>query len=236
MIDFTSFLEANQGSAIVTDSTGQILELNKRAGQMLECGVDTVTERNIVDLFPVLRSFFGRMQDPVRPKNSLRYSEKYTLQSGDILDISILPNELKFKDQIYFWFIIDKAPGETKNTQAEKDIDFYKKILKQSRDVILQLDASNRITYVSPSSHQLTGYQPDEIIESGGFRDLIYNQDRNQFDLIWKQSLKRRDKFLVNRFWNLKKLKSVISWPWKRVITEYGIILSRIKSYLLIIV
>ncbi|MGD9328431.1 MAG: PAS domain S-box protein [Cyclobacteriaceae bacterium] len=199
MIDFTSFIEANQGSAIVTNSTGQILEINKRAEELLECTASEVVDKQAEDLFPVLTSFFGRMTGHARPKNTPALTGEYISPSGKEIILSIRANELKFEDQRYFWFILEKADSE-EDEENLRDKNFYKKILSQSRDVILQLDSGNRIIYVSPSCFPLMGYEPAEILNEKKFNQFIYEEDRKQFDQVWKQSLRHRDKFLVNRF------------------------------------
>jgi PAS domain S-box-containing protein len=199
MIDFTSFIEANQGSAIITNSTGQILEINKRAEELLECTASEVVDKRAEVLLPVLTSFFGRMTGHARPKNNPVFTGEFINPGGKEIILSIQVNELKFNDQTYFWFNIEKTDFE-EDEKHLKDKNFYKQILSQSRDVIMQLDSGNRIIYVSPSCSQLMGYEPAEILNEREFGQFIYEEDRKSFELIWKQSLRHRDKFLVNRF------------------------------------
>jgi PAS domain S-box-containing protein len=197
MVDFTSFLEANQSSALVTNSTGQILEMNKSAEALLGCRVEMAEGENIINFLPVLKSYFGQLGESARLET---YIENYILPSNERIRISILPNRLKFGNQNYIWFILKKLNKQKKDSKSTEDKEFYKKILKQSRDVILLLDSRNRVSYVSPSSFQLMGYNPHEIIESEEFRNFIYSEDRKQFDQIWKESLKKRERFMMNRF------------------------------------
>ena len=112
MIDFTSLIEANQGSAIVTNSTGQILEINKRAEELLESTAHEVVDKRAEELLPVLASFFGRMTGYARPKNNPAFTGEYISPSGKEIILSIQVNELKFSDQTYFWFNIEKADSE----------------------------------------------------------------------------------------------------------------------------
>jgi PAS domain S-box-containing protein len=200
MIDFTSFIEANQGSAIVTNSTGQILGINKRAAELLECAAIEVVDKHVGELLPVLKSFFGRMTGLARPKNTFSITGEHNSPAGKKIILSVQVNELKFDDHKYFWFNIEKNDSEEEEEDQVRDKDFYKKILSQSRDVILQLDSGNRITYVSPSCFQLMGYEPAEILNEKEIVHFIYEEDRKPFELIWKQSLQHHDKFLVNRF------------------------------------
>ncbi len=200
MIDFTSFIEANQGAAIITNSTGQLLEINKRAEELLECTAKEVVDEGVEALLPVLKSFFGRMTGHAVPNKTFTFTAEYKSPSGKEIKLSIQVNELKFKDRTYFWFNLEKTNQEKDKEEQGRDKNFYKKILNQSRDVILQLDSANRIIYISPSCFQLMGYKPTEIINEKEFGHFIYEEDRKPFELIWKQSLRHRDKFLVNRF------------------------------------
>ncbi len=220
MIDFTSFIEANQGSAIVTNSTGQILGINKRAAELLECAAIEVVDKHVGELLPVLKSFFGRMTGPARPKNTFSITGEHNLPAGIKIILSVQVNELKFNDHKYFWFNIEKNDSEEEEEDQVWDKDFYKKILSQSRDVILQLDSGNRIIYVSPSCFQLMGYEPAEILNEKEFGHFIYEEDRKPFELIWKQSLRHRDKFLVNRFRIMHK-SGTPAWVEVHVEREY---------------
>jgi len=220
MIDFTSFIEANQGSAIVTNSTGQILGINKRAAELLDCAAIEVVDKHVGELLPVLKSFFGRMTGPARPKNTFSITGEHNSPAGKKIKLSIQVNELKFDDQKYFWFNIEKTDSEEDGDKQVRDKNFYKKILSQSRDVILQLDSGNRIVYISPSCFQLMGYEPAEILIEKKFGHFICEEDKKSFELIWKQSLRHRDKFLVNRFRIIQKSGTPV-WVEVHVEREY---------------
>ena len=52
----------------------------------------------------------------------------------------------------------------------------YRIIANNIKDLIIRVDSQNNVIYASPSSYELLGYQPEELLEINGF-DLIHPDD-----------------------------------------------------------
>lgn len=200
MIDFTSFLEANQASAIVCNSTGKVVGINSLAEKLLGLASGQVVGKPIFEFLPDLKMFFSQEADQRLTGKAHRIISSYTPAGAQSRNISVIPSEVRIDDQHFYWLTMRRLGRKKDSAETRKDKEFYKKILRQSRDVILLLDKRNRITYVSPGSLQLIGYKPNEIINSGGLMEFIYDEDRKNIERIWKESLMLREKFMVNRF------------------------------------
>ncbi|MFN2126869.1 MAG: PAS domain S-box protein, partial [Anaerolineales bacterium] len=108
MVDFTSFIEANQNAAIACNSTGEIARMNKPAEALLECRAEEVIGKHITELLPALKSFFVQEEwSALLEKEGYLVGNRVT-RSGKTIHISILPNELKLEDQTSWWFILKK--------------------------------------------------------------------------------------------------------------------------------
>lgn len=200
MIDLSSFIEANQSSAMITDPTGKILEANKLSEAILDRPAEQLRGRVITDFLPSLESFYRASTHTKRLIFPVRlFEEHYTSRTGEIHDLELSINELVFNDQKYFWISLNIFDEREPQSTDQEESQFFKKMLKQSRDVIIRLDASNKITYISPSCYHLMGYKPIEVISKDKFSEFIVEADRQDFDILWKENLKRRDSFMVNR-------------------------------------
>ena len=122
MIDFTSFIEANQGAAIVCNSTGQIIRMNKPAEGLLEYGADQVVDKDLTRLMPALKPFFDHPEGSKRPGTDKPIVCNYLLQSGEKISIEIIPNELNFGDRSYFWFNLRKVSVKLSQIQEGNPI------------------------------------------------------------------------------------------------------------------
>jgi PAS domain S-box-containing protein len=184
MIDFTSFLEANQDPAIVTNSTGQILEINKRGVNLLDCSAEEVVGKRLCDLFPVLNLLFDRVTGHSFPENEGEFVESYTLPSGKILEVSIIPSQFKFKGHSYFWFIIKKHQRKKEASDEEADRIKYQLELEKIKERFqLAVEAGHngiwdysfkeKELYVDNSLKSLLGYEPATIINELYFWDHL---------------------------------------------------------------
>jgi len=200
MIDLSSFIEANQSSALITDPTGKILEANKQSETILDQPAEQIRGRIITEFLPSLESFFRFSANTKRLKFPIRLSEEhYTSKTDEIHDIEISINELVFSEQQFFWISLNISEVEEPQSTEQEESQFFKKMLKQSRDVIIRLNASNQITYISPSCYHLMGYKTVEVKSKEKFSEFIYEPDQDDFEILWKENLKRRDSFMVNR-------------------------------------
>ena len=188
MIDFTSFIEANQDPAIVTNSTGQILEINKRGVNLLESTSEEVVGRNICDLFPVLNLVFDQVAGNPFHKYEGELDERYSSPTGKIRAFSIIPSELKFEGQSYFWFILKKSqskknkPGEPPDhikyqLELEKIKERYQLAVEAGHNGIWDYSFKEKKLFVDDSLKSLLGYKHDEVINEKYFWDHLVAPD-----------------------------------------------------------
>jgi PAS domain S-box-containing protein len=190
MIDFTSFIEANQSPAIVTNSTGQILEINKRGADMLECASVDVVGKSICDLLPALNLIFDQLTGHPMSQNEVEIKDNYTLPSGKILQVSIIPSELRFKGKSYHWFILkyhkkkkeieeESHPGQYQ-LDLEKSKERYQLAVEAGHIGIWDYSFKKKRLYIDNSLKNLLGYESEDGINEKYFWDhLVAAEDIN---------------------------------------------------------
>jgi PAS domain S-box-containing protein len=75
----------------------------------------------------------------------------------------------------------------------------YHYLAENSSDVIIRLDSNDQLTYISPSSIQLFGYKPEDILFKGNFFNFIFADDRPVYERRWKEDLDQKNNFQVER-------------------------------------
>ncbi|KAI0976613.1 hypothetical protein F4678DRAFT_413919 [Xylaria arbuscula] len=65
-------------------------------------------------------------------------------------------------------------------TEFTKRRNWPAKVVEELKDVLYILDANGRIKYASPSAFSITGYQPDEIVDTF-LRDVVHPDDMGTF-------------------------------------------------------
>ena len=93
----------------------------------------------------------------------------------------------------------------------------YRYLAENSSDVIIRLDDTHQITYISPSSEQLFGYAPKEIFTEGNFFSFIFMDDRPEFERRWKENLDRKNSFQVE---HLRLIRKDGSHVWVEIIAK----------------
>ena len=83
---------------------------------------------------------------------------------------------------------VRELDGEKKEEEEKKE--FYRSVADFSNDWELWFSPEGKLKYCSPSSIDITGYSPKQIIDEPSFSDsLVYQDDRKQFDLYLKDVL-----------------------------------------------
>ena len=190
MIDFTSFIEANQGAAIVCNSTGQIIRMNKPAEGLLEYGADQVVDKDLTRLMPALKPFFDHPEGSKRPGTDKPIVCNYLLQSGEKISIEIIPNELNFGDRSYFWFNLRKVSVKLSQIQEgnpiqvndqlelEKIKERYELAVEAGHNGIWDYSFKEKKLYVDSSLKSLLGYDHWENINEKSFWEkLVAGED-----------------------------------------------------------
>lgn len=86
------------------------------------------------------------------------------------ISISVLEDQL-----MVAWRDVTQRHETASQLQASEEA--YRLLTENAADLILRLDAANRVVWVSPSSHRLLGYLPENLL--GGFRwDMVHEDDR----------------------------------------------------------
>jgi len=213
MIDFTSFIEANQSAAIVCNSTGQIAKMNKPAEGLLEYAVNQVAGKRITELLPALKPFFDREGGNILLESNKPIVQNYALASGKTAQILIIPNELKLEGQSYVWFILKEIPIGNKNVGLPEESASFKKTPEQFVDEPLRADSDSWPEQSTIKLSNLTDKTNDQV-ELEKIRERYQLAVEAGHNGIWDYSFKEKKLYVDN------SLKSLLGYEHELTINE----------------
>lgn len=188
------------------DAGGNIMYQSPSITTML--GYDSGEFTNIGQFDPMihpedLRNFRVARQRSVKD-NKERYIISYRIKdtSGNYhwieSNIRNLYDEEGFLNNVVFTSRDITGRKQVERSLRESRL-MYQYLADNSNDVIIRLDGTNHLTYISPACSNLIGYKPGEILAENFFKSFIYPDDRSSFERKWTESLRKREKFQVNR-------------------------------------
>ncbi|KAI3338259.1 hypothetical protein F4824DRAFT_90576 [Ustulina deusta] len=97
---------------------------------------------------------------------------------------------------------VQPPPGGSALTEFTKRRNWPAKVIEELRDVLYLLDANGRIKYVSPSAFSITGYQPEEIVDTF-LKDIVHPDDMGTFTSEMNECIAKGNPLRV--FYRMKK-------------------------------
>ena len=174
-------LVENSGLMIGThDLEGRFLSVNQSLVQFTGViGVEDLIGRRITEfLAPEVRDRFGDYLETLRA-HSAASGRMRVRQADGTLRIVEYDNSVR-RDNAAYPVVRFIARDVTERVQAERALreseERYRLLAENSTDVIARYDLEGRCLYLSPASHRLLGFGPDERIGKSPF-DRVHPED-----------------------------------------------------------
>ena len=159
-----ALLNASSDSAILIDTKGTILALNKSATERFNKKESELVKRCLYDFLPADLMITRKLQvaEVVRTGKPLHFEEKY---NGMILDQIMYPVfGLRGKVARLAIFAGDVTIRKWVDEVAEQLGQRNELILKSAGEGIYGVDTQGKTTFVNPAAARMLGYEPDELI------------------------------------------------------------------------
>ncbi|MBO8181596.1 MAG: PAS domain S-box protein [Archaeoglobus sp.] len=158
----------------VIDPKGNFLELNKTARNLLGYKDDEIEGLNLKKIVDKrhLPEFFRKIEEVIRSKAEVSISELLWRGNGKeiLVDVKLRPiienNEVKAIQGIARDVTKDKKVEEK---LREKDR-WFRALVENSIDIMMVIDETGAIKYISPSVKRIAGYEPEELIGESVFK------------------------------------------------------------------
>jgi PAS domain S-box-containing protein len=161
----------------ITDSQGNLLEINQQAGNMLGYEKNELLSKNLLDLMP-------------REETALRPLKLQELQSGRMIKIertflqknggyiSVELNSKRLPDGNLINIARDISHRRLLQESLIRSEKRFRALIENSMDVIALFSPEGKVIYQSPSSVSILGYSLDEVIGRNAF-SIVVEEDRD---------------------------------------------------------
>ena len=168
---FLSLLDATPEAVIVVDERMHIIFWNKGAEAVYGYTEDEILDENAVILLPQRKRrseqsrFDEGLQSAASPKLGKTFASVGVRKSGEEFPAEVSQSILTADNQNYFIGVVrdvsERRRAETLLEQSEKRLQL---LLENSTDLIIMVDSSGTLLYVSPASLQMLGRSVGEVL------------------------------------------------------------------------
>ncbi len=202
-------VEHMDDAIVVVDTKGRIVDLNPRAMQLADVGVEMVYGKMLGEVFSKHASWLeAHLTDEGRFHVKLEQVPFWEL------DLRVMTLRDRYGNQVGKLLVWSDVTGRK---HVERQLELFFRAVEQSPVAILIADTEGTVEYVNPRFQQLTGYTLDDM-RSRTLRVLQANPDEPDYEAIWNtirtggiwqgESLKRKKNGEV--YWALEVIASVL--------------------------
>ncbi len=153
---------------IIVHKFGRIIDVNKKACEVLGYSREQFLNMSIPDLHTVDEREYGRE----RVEKLDEYSDKIFQASllkanGEIIHVEVSTSIIDRKNGVGQGMLRDITQRKKSEKLLRESEERYRLLAEYANDVIFTLDLDLKYTYVSPSFKRLRGFSPEEITGKG---------------------------------------------------------------------
>ncbi len=147
----------------------RIIEINPACEKLAGISAAAITGKTVKELFPDTESYWMSLYSDVAETGIPKLYQNYSKRLDKYFDAWAFCSG-KNRVATIFSDITERIRAEKKLMESESR---FKDIAENAVDMIWELDASGKITYISDAVKNVLGYTPDELIGKKTFFDLL---------------------------------------------------------------
>lgn len=170
---YRRLFEQSNDAIFIHTFKGKILDVNKRACEMLDCNKDRLLELSVLSIYPEEElPVYKKAFQSIRVKSSVRFESRFKRADGSIIDVEISARFIDKEKGVIQGIVRDI----TERKKIEEQLRLFSQGVKCSVDGLTISDLEGRITYVNESLVRMFGYSRDELI--GKRISFIYSENQ----------------------------------------------------------
>jgi PAS domain S-box-containing protein len=182
------FEEASDG-IVIADKFGYIIDVNARACKITAYEPNELLKLKIKDIFFEEDLVNASMQFADLPEEKASLSErKIKTKEGLIIDVEVSAKMLP--DERFQAFVRDISDRKKMEAELKRSEVRFRALIENNDEAILLRDENFSITYSSPASQRILGYDDNEALEKD-FDITIHLDDREKIQNAKKELLKK---------------------------------------------
>jgi PAS domain S-box-containing protein len=180
---------------LIDNETGSILETNAAAGEMYGYVRDALLSMKNTDLSAEKEE--TEKVTAKTPQGTVRIPLRYHRRAdGTVFPVEILGRFFILNGRpVHIAAVRDITEREHEEESLRKSHDRFEEISGHSREMVWEVDTRGTYTYVSPVSHAIIGYTPEELTGKKHFYDLHPEAGRESFKASLLEAFERKRVF-----------------------------------------
>jgi PAS domain S-box-containing protein len=167
-------VDQSRDGIVVLDEKGKVYEANRRFAEMLGYSPEEVRKLHVWDWeFLYEREKVAEMLASVGPEGD-HFETKHRRKDSTVFDVEISTNGAVYAGQkLIFCVCRDITARKQAEAALKESEEKYKTLVEATSDIIWEVDAEGRFTFISPKVKDLLGYEVDEVVGKKRTLDLI---------------------------------------------------------------
>jgi PAS domain S-box-containing protein len=189
-------VDQSRDGIVVLDEKGKVYEANRRFAEMLGYSPEEVRKLHVWDWeFLYEREKVAEMLASVGPEGD-HFETKHRRKDSTVFDVEISTNGAVYAGQkLIFCVCRDITARKQAEAALKESEEKYKTLVETTSDIIWEVDAEGRFTFISPKVKDLLGYEVDEVVGKKRTLDLIAKGQSQRWLKRFKELNAKREPF-----------------------------------------
>ena len=174
---FRQLFEGQSCIMLVIDDKGEIINANPAAAAFYGWSIEELCEMHLEQISLKPPDEILRDLEQFRKTRLNRFVILHRRADGSTRDVEVVCNTIDLHGKVVFYCLINDISERRKSEEAlRKSERNFRTITEQMAEVVIVLDPSGIVTYVSPVSEKMFGYLPNDLI-GHSFNEYLHEEE-----------------------------------------------------------
>jgi PAS domain S-box-containing protein len=204
---YRRLFEYSNDAVFIYDFEGTILDVNKKASEMLGYSNEEMKKIPFLDLQPKTELTKSKAAVRTNPKTgSLRFETQFQRKDESVIDVEISSSIVNIKKGIMQSIVSNITERKQIEKSLKESEEKFRTFMETASDMMFIMDAEARLTYVNSAMCNTLGYSREELVgmpfqeimdrdrleEAKARRQELIESGENVHPMTWETKLRRK--------------------------------------------
>jgi len=204
---YRRLFEYSNDAVFIYDFEGNILDVNKKASEMLGYSNEEMKKISFLDLQPKTELAKSKTAVRTNPKTgSLRFETEFQRKDESIINVEISSSIVNIKKGIMQSIVSNITERKQIEKSLKESEEKFRTFMETATDMMFIMDAAGRLAYVNHAMCTMLGYSREELVgmpfqeimdrdnieEAKAQRQELIESGENVHPMTWETKLRRK--------------------------------------------